>query len=55
VLRVLDLPRRSDLEALEQRLDRVLEELGARPHENAKAPAPERSAAESRAFESSEH
>jgi len=55
VLRALDLPRRSDLEALEQRLDRVLEELGARPHENAKAPAPERSAAESRAFESSEH
>ena len=55
VLRALDLPRRSDLEALEQRLDRVLEELGARPHEDAKPPAPERTAAEPRAFESSEH
>jgi polyhydroxyalkanoate synthesis repressor PhaR len=56
VLRALDLPRRSDLEALEQRLDRVLEELGARPHKNATPPAStERPAADSSAFEPSEH
>lgn len=55
VLRALDLPRRSDLEALEQRLDRVLEELGARPHEKAKSAAPDRAPAASGAFESSEH
>jgi polyhydroxyalkanoate synthesis repressor PhaR len=56
VLRALDLPRRSDLEALEQRLDRVLEELGARPHKNATPPAGgDRPAAESPAFEPSEH
>jgi polyhydroxyalkanoate synthesis repressor PhaR len=30
VLRALDLPRRSDLEALEKRLDQVLDQLGAR-------------------------
>ena len=52
VLRALDLPRRSDLEALEQRLDRVLEELGARPHKTPPAgdeqPAPQ-------AFEPNEH
>ena len=56
VLRALDLPRRSDLEALEQRLDRVLEELGARPHKNAKAPASaDHPAPESPAFEPNEH
>ncbi len=55
VLRALDLPRRSDLEALEQRLDRVLEELGAHPHPNAKSPAPERPAPVADAFEPSEH
>ena len=55
VLRALDLPRRSDLEALEQRLDRVLEELGARPHENAKSPAAERPPTETSSFESGEH
>jgi polyhydroxyalkanoate synthesis repressor PhaR len=55
VLRALDLPRRSDLEALEQRLDRVLEELGARPHENAKPPAAQRPAAEASPFEPGEH
>jgi len=55
VLRALDLPRRSDLEALEQRLDRVLEELGARPHKNAKPPAAERPAAEASPFEAGEH
>jgi polyhydroxyalkanoate synthesis repressor PhaR len=56
VLRALDLPRRSDFEALEQRLDRVLEELGARPHKNATPPAsPERPAETSSAFEPSEH
>jgi hypothetical protein len=55
VLRALDLPRRSDLEALEQRLDRVLEELGARPHENTKPPAAERPAAAASPFESGEH
>jgi polyhydroxyalkanoate synthesis repressor PhaR len=56
VLRALDLPRRSDLEALEQRLDRVLEELGARPHKNATPPAgAERPAPGSPAFEPSEH
>ncbi len=53
VLRALDLPRRSDLEALEQRLDRVLDELGARPHENAK-PAAERPAAAAAPLESGE-
>jgi polyhydroxyalkanoate synthesis repressor PhaR len=52
VLRALDLPRRSDLEALEQRLDRVLEELGARPHKNAKPLTAERPAAEASPFES---
>jgi polyhydroxyalkanoate synthesis repressor PhaR len=56
VLRALDLPRRSDLEALEQRLDRVLEELGARPHKNAKPPAgAEGSAERTPAFDPSEH
>jgi len=55
VLRALDLPRRSDLEALERRLDRVLDELGARPHENAKSPAEKRAAPEDSPFESGEH
>ena len=56
VLRALDLPRRSDLEALEQRLDRVLEELGARPHKNATPPAgAECPAPASPTFEPSEH
>ena len=55
VLRALDLPRRSDLEALEQRLDRVLEELGARPHKTAKPPIAERPDAEASPFESGEH
>ena len=54
VLRALDLPRRSDLEALEQRLDRVLEELGVRRHENAKPPSAERPAAEDSSFDAGE-
>jgi hypothetical protein len=37
VLRALDLPRRSDLEALEKRLDQVLEQIGA----TAPGPRPE--------------
>jgi polyhydroxyalkanoate synthesis repressor PhaR len=55
VVRALDLPRRADLEALEQRLDRVLEELGARPHKDAGPPATDRPADEPSAFESGEH
>lgn len=35
VLRALDLPRRSDIEALEKRLDQVLAEIGAQPRSNA--------------------
>jgi len=47
VLRALDLPRRSDLEVLEKRLDQVLDQLGAR--ETRREPAPrERAAASSR-------
>jgi len=35
VLRALDLPRRSDIEALEKRLDQVLEQFAAQPRSNA--------------------
>jgi polyhydroxyalkanoate synthesis repressor PhaR len=56
VMRALDLPRRSDLAALEQRLDRVLEELGARATKlPAPPPASDRPAAESSPYESGEH
>jgi polyhydroxyalkanoate synthesis repressor PhaR len=41
VLRALDLPRRSDIEALEKRLDQVLEELGASPRNGASHAADE--------------
>lgn len=48
VLRALDLPRRSDIEALERRLDQVLAELGAEPAEHgpraAEPPRPHRQA-----------
>ena len=35
VLRALDLPRRSDIEALEKRLDQLLAEIGAQPRSGA--------------------
>lgn len=46
VLRALDLPRRSDIEALERRLDQVLAELGAEPREG-QAARPQRQAGSS--------
>ncbi|RIL06746.1 MAG: hypothetical protein DCC71_05595 [Proteobacteria bacterium] len=38
VLRALDLPRRSDIEALEKRLDQLLDQLAARDARSAAAP-----------------
>lgn len=52
VLRALDLPRRSDIEALEKRLDQVLDQLGARETRLAGEPRPERAPAPE--FDSSE-
>jgi hypothetical protein len=44
VLRALDLPRRSDLEALEKRLDQLLAQMGAAvpPREPTRIPEPAR-------------
>ena len=57
VLRALDLPRRSDLAALEHRLDRVLEELGARATKLPAPPPPatDRPADDASPYESGEH
>jgi hypothetical protein len=53
VLRALDLPRRSDLEALEKRLDQVLEQLGAR-ETRAPVAKPRERAADAAPFEPSD-